>query len=547
MRFLFGGLATVAGLVLLFVASFGDPVLVHRLDAAFSSIVPGQTPVVAPTPVVTADKAPAAGGQPPPPLAAVPDQSPPAPPSVSPSQTQAASSPSPASRSSSPPPLAQTAQGPAAPSSPPADETASMRARRKALEQQLQRLQAEMAQASQSVSSLHSQAAKEQHDLDLLQEQRAAEAAQAQHDAQQAREATQQQRAADQQQRDAEAAKARHDAQQAREAAQQQRAADQQQRDAEAAQALHDAQQARDAAQAVAQAQKPPAPEATPQPTQPTQAQSQASTAAPTQIAQGAAAPDSPASGATPVQAAATSATTASAQIAQTVEPPEPLPLPPPPPPNPPRRSPPGVGASMLPSQVAARRDTTNAARFAAASPDQRPSQQVAQDGSATIDSVLDRLRHSPTGDAAQMASPEPDNAAHGPDIAARDNVPSVAPNAAAAYGQPRQIGPRARLGMARAALEAGLIEEARQDLEGAQLQLVFRPVTPTGEGRPGASRVAGDVASALSMLGAGNTDGALQYIRRAMDEGRPDGFAAPQRYGYGQPSRDAPVAEAGR
>lgn len=544
MRFLFGGLATVAGLVLLFVASFGDPVLVHRLDAAFSSIVPGQTPVVAPTPVVTADKAPAAGGQPPPPLAAVPDQSPPAPPSVSPSQTQAASSPSPASRSSSPPPLAQTAQGPAAPSSPPADETASMRARRKALEQQLQRLQAEMAQASQSVSSLHSQAAKEQHDLDLLQEQRAAEAAQAQHDAQQAREATQQQRAADQQQRDAEAAKARHDAQQAREAAQQQRAADQQQRDAEAAQALHDAQQARDAAQAVAQALKPPAPEATPQPTQ---AQSQASTAAPTQIAQGAAAPDSPASGATPVQAAATSATTASAQIAQTVEPPEPLPLPPPPPPNPPRRSPPGVRASMLPSQVAARRDTTNAARFAAASPDQRPSQQVAQDGSATIDSVLDRLRHSPTGDAAQMASPEPDNAAHGPDIAARDNVPSVAPNAAAAYGQPRQIGPRARLGMARAALEAGLIEEARQDLEGAQLQLVFRPVTPTGEDRPGASRVAGDVASALSMLGAGNTDGALQYIRRAMDEGRPDGFAAPQRYGYGQPSRDAPVAEAGR
>jgi len=100
---------------------------------------------------------------------------------------------------------------------------------------------------------------------------------------------------------------------------------------------------------------------------------------------------------------------------------------------------------------------------------------------------------------------------------------------------------------MARSALEAGRIEEARQYLEGAQLQLVFRPVTPTGDERPGASHVAGDVASALSMLGAGNTDGAMQFINRAMDEARPGGFPAPQGYGYGRPSGAAPVAEAGR
>jgi hypothetical protein len=58
LRFLFGGLATVAGLVLLFVASFGDPALVHRMGAALSSIVPGQAPAATEAPVETADRAP---------------------------------------------------------------------------------------------------------------------------------------------------------------------------------------------------------------------------------------------------------------------------------------------------------------------------------------------------------------------------------------------------------------------------------------------------------------------------------------------------------
>jgi hypothetical protein len=74
---------------------------------------------------------------------------------------------------------------------------------------------------------------------------------------------------------------------------------------------------------------------------------------------------------------------------------------------------------------------------------------------------------------------------------------------------------------MARAALQAGRVEEARQYLEEAQLQFVFRPVTPTSDDNPGSSRVAGEVASALSMLGAGNVRGAVVYIDRAAAETR--------------------------
>jgi hypothetical protein len=101
---------------------------------------------------------------------------------------------------------------------------------------------------------------------------------------------------------------------------------------------------------------------------------------------------------------------------------------------------------------------------------------------------------------------------------------------------------------MARAALEAGRVEEARQYLEEAQLQLVFRPVTPTAGEAIGGSRVAGDVASALSMLGAGNIGGALGYVERAMEQARPaGGYPPPQGYSYGGPYGGAPVAEAGQ
>jgi len=96
---------------------------------------------------------------------------------------------------------------------------------------------------------------------------------------------------------------------------------------------------------------------------------------------------------------------------------------------------------------------------------------------------------------------------------------------------------PRARLGSARAALEAGRIDEARTMLEQAQLQLVFRPVTPAGEPAPGASRAAGEVAGALSMLGAGDRGNALRYIDRAMGEtGSVGSPPLSQPYGYAGP-----------
>jgi hypothetical protein len=156
------------------------------------------------------------------------------------------------------------------------------------------------------------------------------------------------------------------------------------------------------------------------------------------------------------------------------------------------------------------------------------------------MEAALDRLRHAPPDAAPQGAPPSPAIAARGGNSSATQ-VPD------AAYGQPRQLGPHARLEMARAALVAGRIEEARQYLEEAQLQLVFRPVTPTGDEATGGSRVAGDVASALSMLGAGNIGGALGYIGRAMEQARPGGYPPPPGYSYGGPYGGAPVAEAGQ
>ena len=133
--------------------------------------------------------------------------------------------------------------------------------------------------------------------------------------------------------------------------------------------------------------------------------------------------------------------------------------------------------------------------------------------------------------------------------VARAQDAPAAPPYAdpTATYSQPRQVGPRARLGMARAALAAGRIDVARQYLEEAQLQLVFRPVTPGVDSAPGESRVAGDVASALSMLGSGDTGGALQYVDRAMGEARAGGYPPPRGDVYGGLyGGGAPVAEAG-
>ncbi|MBV9252071.1 MAG: hypothetical protein JO227_22865 [Acetobacteraceae bacterium] len=85
---------------------------------------------------------------------------------------------------------------------------------------------------------------------------------------------------------------------------------------------------------------------------------------------------------------------------------------------------------------------------------------------------------------------------------------------------QPAAQPARDRLGMARAALVAGHIDEAHQLLEQAQLQLVFRPVAPAADEPRYAGHAASDVGQALSMLGAGNRAAALQFIDRAMAGG---------------------------
>jgi nicotinate-nucleotide--dimethylbenzimidazole phosphoribosyltransferase len=365
--------------VLLLLASFGDPASVlHQFDAVLATISAGHAPAVAPAAHQHA-------------VAVVP-----------PSQPQSA-------------PQAQAAQGPSAQSPAPADQAAAVRAQRDALQQQLQRLQAEMAQESQAVSSLHDRADTERHALAALQQQPHAAA------------------------------------------------------DAPANQPGAE-QSAANAPAAAAQA------------------------AAPQQVAQAA---DQPAA----------------------------LPLPPPLPPDPPQQPPVSTAAPAAPSpQGVARAGAVNA---------------------AALEAVLDKLRHAPPGAAPQAASPQPDVAAPGGDsIVAYNEDPSRRANAAA--GTQQQIGPRERLGMARAALQAGSVDAARQYLEEAQLQLVFQPVTPTADDAPTGSRAAGDVASALSLLGSGNISAALYYVDRAMGQTQQGVYPPPGSYPGGAYA-GAPVPDTGR
>ncbi len=81
----------------------------------------------------------------------------------------------------------------------------------------------------------------------------------------------------------------------------------------------------------------------------------------------------------------------------------------------------------------------------------------------------------------------------------------------------PAPAPPRERLSDARAALAAGHTDEARQLLEQAQVQLVLRPVGPSDDASAATSVAAGQVAEALSMLGAGDVPHAMQYIDLAI------------------------------
>jgi hypothetical protein len=99
---------------------------------------------------------------------------------------------------------------------------------------------------------------------------------------------------------------------------------------------------------------------------------------------------------------------------------------------------------------------------------------------------------------------------------------------------EPRVTSARQRLMDARTALVGGRTDEARHLLEEAQLQLVFRPVgTPQDTGQ-GSNVAAGQVAEALSMLGAGDVLHAIRYINLAVsqtDRGPPVANAVPSPY----------------
>ena len=81
----------------------------------------------------------------------------------------------------------------------------------------------------------------------------------------------------------------------------------------------------------------------------------------------------------------------------------------------------------------------------------------------------------------------------------------------------PRPASPRQRLMDARTALAAGRTDEAQHLLEQAQVQLVLRPVSPSQDAPATGSVAAGQVAEALSMLGAGDVLHAIRYINLAV------------------------------
>jgi Skp family chaperone for outer membrane proteins len=128
------------------------------------------------------------------------------------------------------------------------------------------------------------------------------------------------------------------------------------------------------------------------------------------------------------------------------------------------------------------------------------PSGTTAQAGLGLPDAVLDRLRRE-----YRSGSPaEQEQSAYRP-------APPVA--------QPT-AGAQEWLSDARAALATGRTDVARRLLENAQVQLVFRPVGPSDEASATSSVAAGQVAEALSMLGAGDVPHAIQYIDLAMARG---------------------------
>ena len=480
LRFLFGGLATVAGIVLLFVASFGDPAAVlHWAQTTLPFVGPSNpndatAPPQQQPPPRPAEQADVLQSTPETPRAQAQPQ---AQPQVE-AQAQVPPQPQPTSQpdsSQSASPALPNVPAPGNASPPPAAD-AGIKAQRAALQQELRKLQAETEQAAQSVSALRNQASQERQDLDALQRERAQE----QHEMDR----------------------------------------------------LHAA-QAKAAAvrEEVAQTRQPPtaAPPATASQTptsQPTAAQTpqpQPTTTRPQLQPQ----PQQPQS--QPQPAAPTTTQASSGAPVQTAEAGNPdLPLPPPVPPAPPPRP-------RVPVQTAA----GNPVPHGAPPPPDDYARQTDQADNNALQAVIARLRQQNSAEAPppypgsqrSYADAQPPPAGYAQPESPPAQVTPTPPRAA--YAPPAQPDPRQRLGLARAALVAGNVDAARQYLEEAQLQLVFRPVTPADDQPSGGSRVAGDVASALNMLGSGNSSGALEFVDRAMAEVRAASAPAPQFYGY--------------
>lgn len=166
----------------------------------------------------------------------------------------------------------------------------------------------------------------------------------------------------------------------------------------------------------------------------------------------------------------------------------------------------------------------TNSDRGAAA-PARRASRNVSQPDASDTGSaefVLERLRQHPPVQAA--AAPAP---AAGAELGAR---PAGAPG----FHEPRHISSRERLMMARDALAGGRTADARQLLEEAQLQLVFRPIGPDDEQPPPGNREASLVGDALRSLGAGDPQRAIVAVDQALAGGQGAPAASP----YGPPPR---------
>jgi predicted nucleic acid-binding Zn-ribbon protein len=146
--------------------------------------------------------------------------------------------------------------------------------------------------------------------------------------------------------------------------------------------------------------------------------------------------------------------------------------------------------------------------------------------GSATN---TDRRAAAPARPVSRNASP-PDASAAGSAESVLDRLrqqpaaqPAAAPAQAVtpAFREPRHISSRERLMMARDALAGGRTADARQLLEEAQLQLVFRPVGPDDGAPPPGNPEARLVADALRSLGAGDPQRAITAVDQALAGGQ--------------------------